>query len=64
MAKLVECLVAGIAGATSGTATFVLRGTASSAASVLYNDFEMTTQPGTNIITLDSNGCAEIYCNA
>jgi hypothetical protein len=64
MAKLVECLVAGIAGATSGTATFVLRGTASSAASVLYNDFEMTTQPGTNVITLDSNGCAEIYCNA
>jgi hypothetical protein len=64
MAKLVECLVAGIAGATSGTATFVLRGTASSAASVLYNDFEMTTQPGTNIITLDSNGCAEIYVNA
>jgi hypothetical protein len=62
--KLVECLVAGIAGATSGTATFVLRGTASSAASVLYNDFEGTTQPGTNIITLDSNGCAEIYVNA
>lgn len=64
MAKLVECLVAGIAGAASGTATFVLRGTASSAASVLYNDFEMTAQPGTNIITLDSNGCAEVYVNA
>jgi hypothetical protein len=62
--KLVECLVAGIAGATSGTATFVLRGTASSAASVLYNEFEGTTQPGTNIITLDSNGCAEVYVNA
>jgi hypothetical protein len=62
--KLVECLVAGIAGAASGTATFVLRGTASSAASVLYSDFEGTTQPGTNIITLDSNGCAEVYVNA
>lgn len=62
--RLVESLVAGIAGAASGTATFVLRGTASSAASVLYNDFEGTTQPGTNIITLDSNGCAEVYVNA
>jgi hypothetical protein len=62
--KLVECLVAGIAGATSGSATFVLRGTASSAASVLYTDFEGTAQPGTNIITLDSNGCAEVYVNA
>ncbi len=62
--KLVESLVAGIAGAASGSATFVLRGTASSAASVLYNEFEGTTQPGTNIITLDSNGCAEVYVNA
>jgi hypothetical protein len=62
--KLVEFLVSGVAGAEDGTATFVLRGTASSAASVLYSDFEGTTQPGTNIITLDSNGAAEVYCDA
>jgi hypothetical protein len=62
--KLVEFLVSGVAGAEDGTATFVLRGTASSAASVLYSDFEGTSQPGTNIITLDSNGAAEIYVNA
>lgn len=62
--KLVECLVAGIAGAASGTATFVLRGTASTAVGVMYNEFEGTTQPATNVVTLDSNGCAEIYVNA
>lgn len=62
--KLVELLAAGVNGAENGTATFVLRGTASSAASVLYSDFEGTTQPGTNIITLDSHGAAEVYCNA
>lgn len=62
--KLVECLAAGVNGAANGTATFVLRGTASSAASVLYSDFEGTTQPGTNIITLDANGGAEVYTNA
>jgi hypothetical protein len=62
--KLVEFLVSGVAGAEDGTATFVLRGTASSAASVLYSDFEGTSQPETNIITLDSNGAAEIYVNA
>jgi hypothetical protein len=62
--QLVHFLVSGVAGAEDGTATFVLRGTASSAASVLYSDFEGTTQPGTNIITLDSNGAAEIYCDA
>lgn len=62
--KLVEFLVAGVKGCESGTATFVLRGTASSAASVLYNDAEATSQPGTNIITLDANGSAEVYCNA
>lgn len=64
MAKLVEFLAAGINGAANGSATFVLRGTASSAASVLYNDFEATTQPGTNIITLDANGAAEVYTDA
>jgi len=64
MATLVQFLAAGVNGAQSGTATFVLRGTASSAASVLYNDFEEVAQPGTNIITLDSNGAAEIYCDA
>lgn len=62
--KLVECLAAGINGASNGSATFVFRGTASSAASVLYSDFEGTTQPGTNIITLDANGAAEVYTNA
>lgn len=62
--KLVEFLASGVRGAESGTATFVLRGTASSAASVLYTNFEGTAQPGTNIISLDSNGAAEIYCNA
>lgn len=64
MATLVQFLVAGVKGAESGTATFVFRGTASSAASALYNDFERTAQPGTNIITLDANGAAEVYCSA
>lgn len=62
--KLIEFLASGVNGAENGTATFVLRGTASSAASVLYNDFEAVAQPGTNIITLDSHGAAEVYCNA
>jgi hypothetical protein len=61
---LVSFLVSGVVGATNGTATFVLRGTASSAASVMYNDFEGTAQPGTNVITLDANGAAEVYVNA
>jgi hypothetical protein len=30
----------------------------------MYNEFEGTTQPATNVVTLDSNGCAEIYVNA
>lgn len=64
MATLVQFLAAGVKGAESGTATFLLRGTASSAASVLYNDFEQTTQPGTNVVVLDSNGAAEIYTDA
>lgn len=64
MPTLVQFLASGVNGAENGTATFVLRGTASSAASILYNDFEETAQPGTNIITLDSNGAAEVYCNA
>lgn len=64
MASLVQFLAAGVNGAESGTATFLLRGTASSAASVLYNDFEETSQPGTNVIALDANGGAEIYCDA
>jgi hypothetical protein len=64
MAALVQFLAAGVNGAANGTATFVLRGTASSAASVLYNDFEQTAQPGTNIITLDANGAAEVYTDA
>jgi len=62
--KLVEFLAAGVKGAENGSATFVLRGTASSAASVMYSDFEATAQPGTNIITLDANGAAEVYVNA
>lgn len=64
MATLVQFLASGVNGAENGSATFVLRGTASSAASVLYSDFESTAQPGTNIITLDSHGAAEVYCNA
>ena len=64
MPSLVQFLAAGVNGAANGSATFVLRGTASSAASVLYNDFEATTQPGTNIITLDANGSAEVYTDA
>lgn len=64
MPALVQFLASGVNGAANGTATFVLRGTASSAASVLYNEFEATTQPGTNIITLDSNGAAEVYTDA
>lgn len=64
MSTLVQFLAAGVNGAASGTATFLLRGTASSAAAVLYNDFERTAQPGTNVITLDANGSAEVYCSA
>jgi len=64
MAALVQLLASGVNGAENGTATFVLRGTASSAASVLYNDFEQTAQPGTNIIALDAHGAAEVYTNA
>lgn len=64
MATLVQFLASGVNGAALGTATFVLRGTASSAASVLWTDFEATAQPGTNIITLDANGAAEIYTDA
>jgi hypothetical protein len=64
MATLVQFLAAGVKGAESGSAVFTLRGTASSAASVLYSDFEGTTQPGTNTITLDANGAAEVYCDA
>jgi Pectate lyase superfamily protein len=63
MATLVQFLAAGVNGAQSGTATFLFRGSASSAASVLYNDFERTAQPGTNVIQLDANGAAEIYCS-
>lgn len=58
---LVETLAAGVEGAQSGTATFFLRGTGTSAASHLYNEFEKLTQPGTNVITLDANGAAEVY---
>lgn len=63
MATLVQFLAAGVKGAESGTATFLARGTASSAAAFLYNDFERTAQPGTNVITLDANGAAEVYCS-
>lgn len=62
--NLVQFLAAGCNGAEGGTATFLLRGTASSAAAVLYEQFEGLTQPGTNVISLDSNGAAEIYCDA
>lgn len=62
--NLVHFLAAGVNGAASGTATFLLRGTASSAAAVLYSDFEGTAQPGTNVINLDSNGAAEVYVDA
>lgn len=64
MATLVQFLAAGVNGAASGTATFVLRGTASSALSVMWSDFEMTTQPASNVITLDANGAAEVYVDA
>lgn len=64
MATLVQLLAAGVNGAENGSAVFVLRGTASSAASVLWNDFEETSQPGTNIVTLDAHGAAEIYTSA
>jgi hypothetical protein len=64
MATLVQFLAAGVNGAASGSATFVLRGTSSSALSVMYSDFEGTTQPDSNVVTLDSNGAAEIYVDA
>ncbi len=62
--NLVHFLAAGVNGAASGTATFVLRGTASSAQAVMYNEFEGLTQPATNIVTLDANGAAEVYVDA
>ena len=61
MAALVSFLAAGVAGAESGSATFTVRSTGASAASNLWDDFEETSQPGTNVITLDSNGSAEVY---
>lgn len=64
MATLVQFLAAGVNGAESGTATFVLRGTSSSAQSVMYNDFEGTAQPDSNVVSLDANGAAEVYCDA
>lgn len=64
MATLVQFLAAGVNGAASGSATFVLRGTASSAQSVMYNEFEGLTQPATNVVTLDANGAAEVYVDA
>lgn len=64
MATLVQFLAAGVKGAESGTATFVLRGTSSSAQSVMYLDFEGTTQPDSNVLTLDANGSVEVYCDA
>lgn len=64
MATLVQFLAAGVNGAASGSATFLLRGTASSAQSVMYNEFEGLTQPATNVVTLDANGAAEIYVDA
>ncbi len=64
MATLVQFLASGVRGAESGSATFVLRGTASSAASVMWNEFEELTQPATNIVTLDANGAAEVYVSA
>lgn len=64
MATLVQFLAAGVNGAASGTATFLLRGTASSAQSVMYNEFEGLTQPATNVVQLDANGAAEVYVDA
>jgi hypothetical protein len=64
MATLVQFLAAGVNGAASGSATFLVRGTASSAQSVMYNEFEGLTQPATNVVTLDSNGAAEVYVDA
>lgn len=62
--NLVHFLAAGVNGAASGSATFLLRGTASSAQSVMYNEFEGLTQPATNVVTLDANGAAEVYVDA
>ncbi len=62
--NLVHFLAAGVNGAASGSATFVLRGTASSAQTVMYNEFEGLTQPATNVVTLDANGAAEVYVDA
>lgn len=64
MATLVQFLAAGVNGAANGSATFVLRGTASSALSVMYNEFEALTQPASNVVTLDANGAAEVYVDA
>lgn len=63
MATLVQFLASGVNGAESGTATFFLRGTTTSAAAFLYDDFEETSQPGTNVIQLDSWGRADVYCD-
>lgn len=62
--NLVQFLAAGVNGAANGSATFFLRGTASSAQAVMYNEFEGLTQPASNVVTLDANGSAEMYVNA
>lgn len=64
MATLVQFLASGVNGAANGSATFLLRGTASSAQSVMYNEFEAITQPASNVVTLDANGAAEVYVEA
>lgn len=64
MATLVQFLASGVNGAANGSATFLLRGTASSALSVMYNEFEALTQPASNVVELDANGAAEVYVDA
>lgn len=62
--NLVHFLASGVNGAPQGTATFTLRGTASTAVAVMYSDFEGQVPLASNIVTLDAYGAAEVYVDA
>lgn len=56
---LVAPLINGFSDAPNGTATFVLRGTAT--ATTVYSEFEGTTANATGVVNLDSDGRVEVY---
>lgn len=62
--NVVHFLASGVNGAAGGTATFTLRGTASTALAVMFDDFEGQVPSASNVVTLDAYGAAEVYVNA